>query len=259
MAIRLSWFWFTATFLFGAVMVLLSFFLKASMMSRGGGEGLSGINFLVILLMAAFLIVGMSSISIGWHRFVLREEVPENFYILRGEWPVGGYIWASLKIIAVMFLVIISLMVIFIILSKQVQSSFMPRGMGPVDQGNAPGSSWFLSLLRIVMTIFATWIFLRLGAVLPAMAVGEKLSLRASFRLTMAISGPLFITALIIYFFQFAPTTAQFLLETILGSKTFLTKFLLLLIYLTFYWFYFFISFGVLTVIYGHLEENRPI
>jgi len=135
----------------------------------------------------------------------------------------------------------------------------IPMGPLSVGQMKASGASLILMLVPFVTTIIATWVFLRLGAALPAVAVGENASIITSFRLTKPIAGPLLITASLVVLFQFIPAIIQTLIEIIVGPGTFLTTLILPLISLVFTWFSFFIGFGVLTVVYGHLVENRPI
>jgi len=255
MAVRLSWFWLLVI-IFGVISQ------NSDMLTRGMIHGVSGTVLgavVLALLILAFLVVGTTAVAIGWHRYVLREEIPASFYVLRREWPLGKYIWTGFKIIFVTLLVIYALM--FVMTSILNLSQIGPVQMTPGSDGQmkTSGASLIFQLVPLVTIIISTWIFLRLGAALPAVAVGENASIRDSFRLTNAISGSLLITAVLMVLFQFIPAIVQILIEMIVGPGTFLTTLVLPVFSGVFTWFSFFIGFGVLTVIYGHLAENKPI
>ena len=105
----------------------------------------------------------------------------------------------------------------------------------------------------------AAWIVLRIGLVLPAIAVGERMGIGESFRLTRPISGALVVTALSVFLFQFIPSILDMAATSIAVTPESAIGTITTVINLVFNWISFFVSFGILTVAYGHMVENRPV
>ena len=259
MAFRLSWFWILAMVFAYVVIFSFSFYLATVLGSSGRLQVPFWLLMIVVPLIAVPAMISGTVVAIGWHRFVLREEIPDSFYVLHRGWPLGRYIWNSLKIGLIISLLAIAILYVFSLLAPE----FMVPGWGmklsAVRRMSVAQLVISLVIFQPIIGIVFVWVFLRMGLVFPAIAVGKKLSLRDSFRLTDAIAGPLVITAISMILFQFIPKFLDLLLTASLGSGTFLTTLVMPLVTLVFAWFSFFIGFGVLTVVYGHLVENRPI
>lgn len=250
-AFQLSWFWISV---YLGVLGLLMWFEAQSPQDPLNPSPpsiqivIAGIIFIIVMF------IGFSVIAIGWHRFVLREEMPDSVYVLRPKWPIGRYFWNSIK---VTFAVLIFMIPLFVIL-------FSMLGVSALTNVTAitPGfSKIFLVTVAIQFTlgVFGTWLFLRMGTVLPALAVGERMTLRASFQLTKPISGPLITTAFCVVLLQFIPILIQLLMVLITGPETMLFTGMVLVASVVFSFISFFVGFGILTVIYGHLAEGKPI
>ncbi len=257
MTLRIGWFWLLTVFLVGFAFGLLGW-ISGGMNMAGRSGVLSTISLLVVFVaMFTVIIIATSTIAIAWHRFILLDETPENFYVLHREWPIGKYFWTSFKIILLIMLMAIPAILIL----SFIAGSFMGSSLGPSVRGGMgmPEITLTSLLLSLLLTTLLSWVFLRVGAVLPAIAVGKNLSLREAFRLTGAISGSLFVAAFFVAVVSLLPNTLELLLKLSVGPGSFLSMLVAPVLAAVFHWISFFVSIGILTVVYGHLVEDRPI
>ncbi len=257
MAVRLSWFWILVAFLVGTARAVFKSYLNEGVEAGQAGQDMPGVFLFVTILGLMIVVAGMISIAIGWHRYVLRGEIPESFYVLRLEWPLRKYFWGVVKIIVILIATAIPLIIVLSYLVPFFSMLSTAPAVG--EKANFTGFSLRGLVVSFILNTSLIWVLLRFGTILPAMAVGKKLSLWGSFQLTGKIAGPLFITAISVVLFQSIPAIFNLLLTSIGGPETLLIAWLIVLVTLVFSWFSFFISFGVLTVIYGHLVENKPV
>ncbi len=194
---------------------------------------------LVVVLVSIF---ALSMMAIGWHRFVLREELPQSFVGVDQSWPISSYVWTLLKLGLVLVLLLMALSIPF--------SAMLGAG----------GSGTFV-LFALLAGSLGTWLILRLGLVLPASAVGEQLTLRESFALTRPVAGPLVVTTFIMVLLQSIPNvlSAPALLFDDTSALRSVFVLALLPVNIVIGWINAMVAIGVLTVLYGHLYENRPL
>ncbi|GGA99816.1 hypothetical protein [Allosediminivita pacifica] len=202
-----------------------------------GGEGLSpeeigasGQGGMALLLFLAFIVSSLW-IAVGWHRFVLEEEYPRGWI---PQWHGGAmlsYLWRSILVfLAVGALMFVALFVIAMValVSPALIAVF---GLGIVGLGS--------------------YLFFRLGVTLPATAVGHKLSLRESWKATRDRDG-----AIVILAFITIAATALIQLPNFAGEP----RSLLTLVYtLVTGWIATMVGISVLTTLYGHYVQGRPI
>lgn len=251
-AVRLSWFWIVIMLLAVGLMAVVS---GNMMVAATSGESVGGAGLMLFLVgLGLFLVflIAFATIAIGWHRWVLRDDEPDRFYVLRSDWSIGAYILRSLLIGLITLLII-----------GPVYFTFMLTFAGNIvgADGTPQITSGFLARLLVVSVIvgtIGTWIVLRIGLILPAIAVGERMTIGESFRETSKIAGPLVVTALCVVLFQSIPSILDMAATSIIGNNTVLET-IATIVNLIFSWISFFISFGILTVVYGHVVEDRPI
>lgn len=199
--------------------------------------------------------IGFPIIAIGWHRFVLRDKTPSRFYEFHWSWPIGRYIWNSIKIaIAISIALIPMLFLVAYPLFTMIDPSILAD--------KAPGFvKVFLyeTTLFLIFGVYITWLFLRMGIILPALAVGKRMALRDAFRLTTPISGQLAISAFWVLLLQLAPYFIQSVLFQFADPTSTILHAMMLITFTIFWIISFFVGFGILTVIYGHLAEGKPI
>ena len=251
-AVRLSWFWILVML---AAVGLMAYVTGRFTIAATSGESVSGSGLLFVLVLLGLFVVffvAFATIAMGWRRWVLRDEEPDRFYVLRGDFSMMAYILRSLLIGLITLLIVSS---IFFFLTMSFAGSLVG------DDGTPQITSGFMArflAVSMVLGTFATWIVLRIGLILPAVAVGERLRIGESSRATSKISGALVVTALCVVVFQSIPSILDMLLTGISGTSVALTT-IGTVINLVFSWISFFVSFGILPVAYGHVVENRPI
>ncbi|MEM8704091.1 MAG: hypothetical protein AAGF82_19885, partial [Pseudomonadota bacterium] len=147
---------------------------------------LVGITTLIVM------VCGLSLIAIGWHRFVLRQEAPRSFVGMDRTWPFFPFLWTLFKL---------ALAVILPLFAVSIPLFMMASQGGSVGSVGSVGKELFIFLTGSL----AIWLILRLGLVLPATAIGEKLTLRESFALTRPVAIPLVVTTVLMMLLQSIP------------------------------------------------------
>lgn len=257
MTLRISWFWL----LLIAAAGILHTAAAAGLGSALAGSTPSSPPILISLLSIAWFVLivfGFCTVAIAWHRYVLRNEIPSTFYVLQRGWSIGGYFWKTVKI-ALIFFALFFVFVGLPIWLLGFPAVFGFLGLTDVGTVPAPGSLILLFAVSIAYSTIGVWIFLRLGTCLPAIAVGNRMTLAESFRLTRPFARQLFTTAILISLFQAIPSVVQSFATVAFGSEVVVLNIVVVVMALVFSWINTFVGIGVLTVIYGHLAENRPI
>lgn len=262
MAIRLSWFWMLILVaIVGMIFYLNKPYFDALELAQNSSNAVvpnpadvpSGNFFVLVLISIIVSVIAYCIIAIGWHRFMLREEIPDRFYVVRPEWRLGRYFWNSFKIGFLVMLAMIPLMMILMIPFSTVSLD----GWDPASGVSILLSAFLLG--QLIISTFATWMLLRMGMILPAVAVDRDMTIGDSFRLTRSISGQLVITAFFVVLLQFIPVILQQFAILFYGPTFVELSWVTFPINMVFSWVSFFVGFGVLTVVYGHLAENKPL
>lgn len=270
-AIRLSW---LLVLVIVAVYVVFLTIFGAPILNTtddGGQDGTRSVSIFIFLvawlgLFSVFLL-GPASIAVGWHRYGLRGEIPANPYLFPPQRLIWPYVWRGiklgLKLLAVAIPIGFSLSFIMALFFHN--TAMLPSGAVPF--------SFFVAstIVNLLFTTLFLWVFFRIGLGLPGVAVGQDMRSGASWNLTQSVSEALFTTAFLVAVLQTIPALLAYLLELIFptqqggivenmpsGSALF-WDLLPIPIYLAFSIINFFVGFGVLTVIYGHLQEDKPI
>lgn len=192
-----------------------------------GGLGLALGGF----LSATVLLFAFSWVAVAWHRFILREETPGLLPPLRADlvWP---YLGRSILIAIALILVAIPLSLVL---------------------GLVAGTSRSVAaaVMGLVMALVLGWIGTRLSLVLPARAVERPMTFGESWAATAPASSAVFGAVL-----------ALALLNVVLGllfGAIFGENLLSALLSLAVQWFTTMLGLSVLTTLYGHLVERRPL
>jgi hypothetical protein len=220
--------------------IVLNVVTGADLMSLWAGYiGMDGMEGPVMLAsFASFIIYGVICIwiTVYWHRYILLEELPNSFVY----WADWGTIWAYLLWAFLLALMVaIPLMIPGIILTIALTMMF-------------GGYELATEVIIIVFLFVLTIITLRVSIVLPALAIRRKMSVREGWKAGAghmpAFALIAFIEILIGYATEVVPSylgagvpLLGFLLSTVLNIS--------LLI----------VSVSVLTTIYGHFVEERPL
>jgi hypothetical protein len=173
--IRITWPWF----IIGAIgMTLLSYAGVSGTLTRMNSvDPAAGFKFFAIAL-AAFLliIVAFASIAVAWHRYILKDEVPTGWSILR----VDGVV---LRYIGNMFLALIAFLLAF------VPFVFVLGLLGPL----------FFALSLLVAVLLLSPLLYRMLVKLPAIAVeNQGFTFSSAFEVTKGNYWRFFALALIL-------------------------------------------------------------
>lgn len=186
-----------------------------------------------IIGLALYLLV-FCWIAVTWHRFILLGEYPSWLTSPAGL-PIGPYLWTSLKLVLLMI-------VIFIPVSVVIGFVISPLMMA---------SPWLAgAVLFLLLGGLFGFLWMRLALGLPAAAIGEHLGIRESWKRTSSFSGPIFGVALLLI-----------LMNLVLGLPSLLVGANLLgaLLEIIVQWFTIMVGVGILTTLYGHIVEGRPL
>jgi len=227
MALRVSVWFYVLGLALGA---FLAFGLLAPL-SQDNGE-LPGTFALAFLVMVVILGWAVSLLCIAWHRYILIEEIPAR---LVPSWQ-GRNVWGYFgRALAIGLLVMVAGAVLLML-------------AGPLLQIGGP-----LSLIVTVgLATLLMFLSLRLGLVLPAMAMGRPLKFAQSWQATQPVAGPVLVMALCM-------TIVNLLPELILSALALDGAILTLVLGLAAQWLALMISISALTTLYGTLIEQRPL
>lgn len=172
-------------------------------------------------------------IAVGWHRFVLLAEAPNGWLPpLRGPEMLGYFGRSALiGVLIVAVILVVSLMLATLVVP------IAPGLAGPVIGAGA----LFVGMI----------LFYRLAMVLPAGAIGRSMGFGEAMRQTSGHTGTVVVLALLTVGF-----TLLLEVPTLLDG----TGGLVTLIYqVVVGWIGLMLGVGVLTALYGHLVEGRPV
>ncbi|MBE9635957.1 hypothetical protein [Salipiger mangrovisoli] len=201
--------------------------------SDTGADGMPvpmiGVPALALMVLA---VLASLWIAVAWHRFVLTGEEPRGWL---PQWHGGeilGYFGRSILIGLVIFL---GMMV----------SAIPVALVGAAVPGLAP-------ILVFGLVGLGGYLFFRLGLILPAAALGEKLTLKQAWRATSDDDGAVVTLALLVIGGSLLVELPA-LIDDSAGS-------IVNLVYgLVINWFATMIGISVLTSLYGHFVEKRPL
>lgn len=195
-------------------------------------EGFAGfvVVFITQMLIALWIVV-------AWHRFILREEAPSGYFPALNTGAMVSYAIASI----IAFLVVLPVIIVMSILGALVASPFL-----------IPGGAVFVGvfLLFIIVALPAIYVFYRISPILPSAALQERLPLREAWYAT-GTSGASFIVMAVVsgLAWWIAGLPGQMLGNSFAG---FVWSFAL-------QWLVMLIGASIVTTIYGHYVEKRPL
>ena len=186
-----------------------------------------------LLIGNVLLIIAMSWIAIAWHRFVLLEESSPQLFPNWNTARLFHYLGTTLLLV---FLIAIGLALPLAVLSLLLSGAGL-NGLMP-----------FFSLGLFVCVYY---FFFRAGLVLPAIALDKRLSFSESLQKTAELSNAIWGTAMIVVGVSFA---VAILLGALMPNNIFGV-----LANAVVQWFMVMISASLLTTLYGHAVERRPL
>ncbi len=192
----------------------------------------------MLLLMGLGIIglIGYALMAILWHRHVLLNGAEEHANLSPSAAVLGGYIWRAFILALVQILIALPIALVMIL--------FLSLGGGII-----PGFSMVIGVLAGVLFI---WFALRLSVILPAAALGKSLRISESWQVTAPIADTLWGLALLLAVLNMvASLVVGVITPNSIGAAMIAQTVLYVIDGLVFV--------SVLTTLYGHLLEGRPL
>lgn len=224
-ALRVSLLPFVGMILLSAVVVLA---LMATAYS--GTEPTALAVFAAVIAVLAYMLM-LGTIAVNWHRFVLLNEPIGWLPSLRFN-RIGAYLWRYV--------------LVFLLCALAGVGLAIPAGL--LSSG---GSALAIGLFVVLMVVILMPLFLRLSASLPGAAVDGGQGIQASWAATAGETVTFLALSLIFLVFL--------LLTGIAAQVVGMIPVLGLLAQIAFNWFSTMLGLSVLTTIYGHYVEKRPL
>ena len=162
------------------VLPLAGFVMLTGGTAAGMAESFGGGTILGMLLLIALAITAYAWAAVGWHRYVLLEEMGNG---LIPPWR-GDRILSYLgRAFAVGFVVILAV----------IAASLLVGLLAAVTQSFAVAL-----VLGIGLVFLASWVATRIGLVLPAAALGERMTLRESWAITRPVASQILLPLVVI-------------------------------------------------------------
>ncbi|WP_162798479.1 hypothetical protein [Sulfitobacter sp. SK012] len=193
-------------------------------------------NVILSVSLTFFFVVGYALMAILWHRYALAETEPRplSFGLLL------GYLWRVVLLGIIQLAFSVAIMIPLLI-----SAAFTP------SQGIEPNTIAIL-VTTFLAQIVMIWLSLRLSLVLPAAALGRPLPIVDSWRETGPLMRPLWGVAGLLAAFNTLIAKAVELTST--GNAL-----AALTMEMPIYLIQGLLIFGVLTTLYAHLQQDRPL
>lgn len=206
-------------------------------MMAGDPMAAAGLGFASLVAMLVMLFIS-SWVAVAWHRFVLLEEYPGVLPALAGR-PVWPYIGKAVRLALILIVVAIPVMIVITL------------ALAPLMGDPGAGTGVIATIIAVVIGTLFSWLSIRLGLVLPAVAVGKQMTFRESWTATAALSFAILTAILILVVLNVVVSGVLGLLFR--GSVVFG------ILDLVVGWVSVMVGLSILTTIYGHAVEGRPI
>ncbi|WP_217622878.1 hypothetical protein [Ketogulonicigenium robustum] len=207
-------------------------------LSRGNADAAAVPALASLALLAALAVVVAISawIAVAWHRFILREEYPGLLPSVQGK-LLGSYVLRTM---------VMSLVLVLVIFVANLFVGLIMAGLATFLPGLLVGS-----LGGFVLGLIFTWVWLRIGLVLPAAAVGQKMSMLESWRITKPLAEQVLVISAM---FMAINIALELVLSLFAGFAIFS-----LVISLCTAWFMMMLGLCLPTTLYGVMIEGREL
>ncbi len=193
--------------------------------------------FALLLFGGLFLIIFVASwVAVAWHRFILKEEYAHVLPTIANR-PIGSYLWMSIKLGLLVALAsfVINFFGSILIAALGLQGSFIAG-----------------SVLGLASGILTSYLWFRIALTLPASAVAEPMRIAESLAQTDPVKNTIFQVVLIM-------VGINLLIQLCLATLIELPFPVFLVFGGAMYWLNFMVGLSILTTLYGHLIEKRPL
>ena len=194
-------------------------------------------HILVMFALGIAALVGYALMAIFWHRHVLLNGPDRSDLIRPSSSVIANYIWRAIIVAFVQMLAAIPILLGMAMLAALIGG--MARG----------GPALLTSLLAGIAFV---WVALRISIILPAAAMGNRMRILESWTLSAPLTGAIFAISALLSLLNITVSVLAGLILPDPGSLGLLVETCIFLIEgLVFV--------SVLTTLYGHLVEGRPL
>ena len=233
-------------YLIGGLVIYLSLSGLVDQVDESGQ--FTGTFFVVafVLFMLWMFVVGW--VAVTWHRYILLEVQPNILPTVKGL-PIWAYAWRVVKLI---LLVMICVLPLHLFLNVFVPTTFGGSLFVDTSQPYNPSNSILENIISVAVSIGIGFLMLRWGPSLVGTALNNPLTFRESWRATNSISGGILrvSAALVILNVVLSQIALPiYAIGPIAGD----------LFDLLISWITTMLGISILTTLYGHVVEDRPL
>jgi hypothetical protein len=211
----------------------------------GSGNSIGSLPILMLVIIPLALFV-TAWVAVSWHRFILLEEYAGILPAVAGRpiWPYAGK-----ALLLGLIIIFIAVPLMYLIGALGLGAAFAPSGLGsPTGQ-----SSMFVALIIFAaVLVFMSYISLRLGISLVGTALGKPLGFGDSWAATKKISGVIFGVAVLLVLINTIP-------GMVLSQMVTFAPVVVSVLNIALSWLTMMLGISILTTIYGHVIEDRPL
>ena len=197
-----------------------------------------GIGFLLAIFLA---VIAFLWTAVAWHRYTLLEETPGA---LLPPWN-GGAIWSYFVAAIVWVLLVFAVGLAISIVGGFVLAMFS----GSLSHGSPAVVALVFGAIVYVPIVIVSY---RIAPILPAAAIGRKISVGDAWRATSGANGALFFMALVTVVVSLAASAPVAALEAVSLTLALIWQALV-------NWFGMLLGISILTTLYGHFVEKRDL
>jgi len=203
-------------------------------------ENVSGLFVLLVLALIPFTLFVLAWIAVSWHRFILLEEYSGILPAVndRPIWPYAGR-----SILYGLLILLIAIPLFFVVglvatpfLSSSPQAAFSPIAI----------------LVFVAVAAVLSFVWFRIGIALPSIAVGQPISIGQAWQASAPMSGTIFGVSLLLM-------AINALGEVVITPFSTTAPLIGMLLSIAVQWTVLMLGVSILTTLYGHLIEKRPL
>jgi len=198
-------------------------------------------DLLILLVLGLAALLGYVLLAILWHRHVLLNTAEREENLRPSASIVLSYVGRAILVGLMQLLATIPIVICTAAVGAVIG---MTAGVG--------GSVFMGMVIGLISGVIFLWIALRLSVVLPAAALGNAMRISESWRETAPISAPLWGVAALLAAINIG---INGLAAMVLPDATVVSSMIAAIVYLA----EALIFVSVLTTLYGHLVEGRPL
>jgi hypothetical protein len=213
-------------------LAVLTIFISLFVRVQPESPGWYAIN----LIMAVLYFIAFAIIAVAWHRYILLNEQPDGLVPSFDRSRLLAYIGYSLLIGVILVVIAIIIGIITGILAALI--GYIGVGIG---------------LLGYVFMLIGSY---RLSPMLPAAAVGKSMTLRQAWDATAGANGPIIVLAILSFIAAIVIDLPAVGLAYYGGA---IGGFIAMLWTLVTGWIKFAVGVSIVTTLYGHYVEGRPL